>query len=57
VKKMPSQQKPLKSRESLGSILKTYSNKLENLEEIGKFLDKYTYQNRTKKMQMIQTDQ
>jgi hypothetical protein len=54
---MPSQQKPLKSRESLGSILKTYSNKLENLEEIGKFLDKYTYQNRTKKMQMIQTDQ
>jgi hypothetical protein len=33
------QQIPMKSRESLGNSLKTYSNKLENLEETDKFLD------------------
>jgi hypothetical protein len=31
----------MKSRESLESALKTYSSKLENLDEIGKFLDVY----------------
>jgi hypothetical protein len=30
---------PMISRGSLGNTLKTYSNKLENLEEIDKFLD------------------
>jgi hypothetical protein len=36
-----SQQIPRKSRESLGTILKTYSSKLENLEEMDKFLGIY----------------
>jgi hypothetical protein len=34
----------LKSRESLGNILKTYSNKSKNLEEMDKFLYIYDYQ-------------
>jgi hypothetical protein len=31
----------MKSRESLESVLKTYLNKLENLDEMDKFLDAY----------------
>jgi hypothetical protein len=31
----------MKSRETLESTLKTYSSKLENLDEMNKFLDMY----------------
>jgi hypothetical protein len=40
-KKVILQQIPLESWWSLGNILKTYSNELENLQEMDKFLDTY----------------
>jgi hypothetical protein len=39
MKKGMSQQIPMKFRASLGNILKIYSNKLENLEEMDIFSD------------------
>jgi hypothetical protein len=45
-----SQQRTMKSRKSLVNTSKTYSNELENLEQLDKFLDAYDLPNWTWKI-------